>query len=161
MSTTRTNALVVDVPEGATFLTITREFDAPPQAVFRAMTDPELIPQWWGPAAYTTEVVELDARNGGSWRFVQRGDDGEFGFHGVFHEVLPDERIIQTFEFEPMPGHVILDTMVFEDLGGRTRIRGISAYQTVEDRDGMVASGMEGGMSEGYDRLDVLLAQQS
>ena len=159
MTGTLSNTLVVDVPEGASFLTITREFDAPPAAVFRAMTDPELIPQWWGPARYTTEVVELDPKTGGSWRFVQRGDDGEFGFRGVFHEVLPAQRVIQTFEFEPMPGHVILETMVFEDLDGRTRVRGISAFQTVADRDGMVASGMEAGMAEGYDRLDALLAQ--
>lgn len=159
MTSTLSNTLVVDVPEDASFLTITREFDAPPAAVFRAMTDAELIPQWWGPAAYTTEVVELEPRTGGSWRFVQRGDEGEFGFRGVFHEVLPAERIIQTFEFEPMPGHVILETMVFEDLGGRTRVRGISAFQTVADRDGMVASGMESGLAEGYDRLDALLAQ--
>ena len=161
MSNTMSSTLKVDVPEGASFLTISREFDAPPEAVFRAMTDPELIPQWWGPARYTTEVTELTPHTGGSWRFVQRGDDGEFGFRGVFHEVVPAERIIQTFEFEPMPGHVILETMTFEDLGGRTRISGSSAFQTVEDRDGMVAAGMEGGLAEGYDRLDDLLAQQA
>ncbi len=160
MSNTLSSTLKVDVPEGASFLTITREFDAPPQSVFRAMTDPELIPQWWGPARYQTEVVELTPHTGGSWRFVQRGDDGEYGFRGVFHEVVPAERVIQTFEFEPMPGHVILETMTFEDLGGRTRIHGSSAFQTIEDRDGMVAAGMESGLAEGYNRLDDLLAQQ-
>lgn len=150
--------LVVDVPEGAAYLTITREFDAPPEAVFRAMTDPDLIPQWWGPARYTTRVDQLEPRTGGSWRFVQSGEDGEFAFRGVFHEVLPAERVIQTFEFEPMPGHVILETLVFEDLGGRTRTLGVSAFQSVADRDGMVASGMESGLAEGYQRLDALLA---
>ena len=156
------NKLTIDVPEGTAHLTLSREFDAPPEAVFAAMTDPAMIPLWWGPARYTTEVVELDPQVGGRWRFVQRDEAGNaFGFRGVFHEVLPAERVIQTFEFEPMPGHVILETMVFEDLGGRTRISGTSAYQSVADRDGMVASGMESGLSESYDRLEALLATRA
>ncbi len=153
------NKLTIHVPEGTAHLTLARELDAPPGAVFAAMTDPALIPLWWGPAQYTTEVVELDPQIGGRWRFVQRDDAGNaFGFRGVFHEVLPAERVIQTFEFEPMPGHVILETLVFEDLGGgRTRIHGTSSFQSVADRDGMVSSGMESGLAESYDRLDALL----
>ena len=103
-------------------------------------------------------VVEMDARPGGSWRFVHRDPDGnEYGFHGVHHDILPPERAVRTFEFEGMPGHVQLETITFEEFEGKTRIRGQSVFQSVEDRDGMLQSGMEAGMSEGFERLDALL----
>src|SRR5947209_6297459 len=140
---------------------ITREFDAPRDLVFKAVTDPKLIPQWWGPRYLTTEVDKMDVRPGGQWRFINRNAEGnEFGFHGVYHEILAPERIIDTFEFEGLPetGHVALETMKLEELpGGRTRLITQSVFQTVADRDGMLQSGMEGGLKETYERLEELL----
>ena len=141
-------------------LVMTRVFDAPRELVFKAFTDPELIPQWWGPARYTTKIDILEARPGGRWRFIQRDDKGnEHSFHGVFHEIVPAEQIIYTFEYEGIPGHhVLLETITFEDLNGKTRIIDQSVFQSVEDRDGMLQDGMEGGADESMDRLDQLLA---
>jgi uncharacterized protein YndB with AHSA1/START domain len=140
---------------------VERIFAAPLERVFAAYTDPEAIPQWWGPRGTITIVDEMDATAGGSWRFVMRSADGsETGFRGVFREVTPHERIVQTFEWEGMPGHVSVDTAVFEDLGGRTRVISTSVFHTPEERDGMLESGMERGMNETYARLDELLARQ-
>lgn len=100
----------------------------------------------------------MEVRNGGSWRFVHSGPQGETAFRGTFREITPHERVIQTFEWEGMPGHVAVDTAEFEDLGDQTRIRISSLFHTKEERDGMLASGMEGGMSESHERLDELLA---
>lgn len=142
---------------------VERTFEAPRERVFAAYTDPELIPQWWGPRETTTIVEEMDATTGGKWRFVMRNPDGsEIGFRGVFREVTPPERIVQTFEWEGMPGHVSVDTAVFEDLGGgRTKVVSTSIFHTPEERDGMIESGMERGMNETYARLDELLAAQA
>ena len=145
------------VEPGKQEIVITRTFNAPRELVYRAYTDPDLIPRWWGPREYETVVDKLDPRPGGVWRFLNRGADGtEYGFHGVIHDASP-EQIVQTFEFEGAPGHVALDTAVFEDLGGRTKVTATSVFQSVEDRDAMVASGMEGGARETYDRLAELL----
>jgi uncharacterized protein YndB with AHSA1/START domain len=139
---------------------IERVFDAPRDRVFAAYTDPKLIPEWWGPAGTTTSVDEMDVRPGGGWRFVIRNSDGtETGFRGTYREVTPPERIVQTFEWEGMPGHVSVETAVFEDLGDRTKVTGISVFHTTEERDGMLESGMEGGLNETYARLDELLAR--
>jgi uncharacterized protein YndB with AHSA1/START domain len=138
-----------------------RVFDAPRERVFAAFTDPELIPRWWGPRDTTTIVDQMDVRPGGAWRFVHRGPDGETGFRGTYREVAPPERIVQTFEWEGMPGHVVVETAIFEDLGGRTKLTNISLFQTTEERDGMLASGMEAGLTESHDRLDELLAASS
>jgi uncharacterized protein YndB with AHSA1/START domain len=146
------------IEPGKQEFTYTREFDAPRELVFKAFTDPRLIPQWWGPAYLTTTIDRLDARSGGSWRFVQRAPDGgEHAFHGVIHEVSAPERIVQTFEYEGMPGHVSLETMTLEERDGKTLLRGQAVFQSVADRDGMVGAGMEGGMSEGMDRLEQIL----
>ncbi|MBO0684473.1 MAG: SRPBCC domain-containing protein, partial [Candidatus Dormibacteraeota bacterium] len=108
----------------------------------------------------TTTVERMDVRPGGGWRFVQRDAEGhEFAFHGLYHEVSPPERIVDTFEFEGMPGHVALETTTLEDLGGRTRLTTITVFQTIEDRNGMVASGMEQGATESMDRLEELLGR--
>ncbi len=138
---------------------VERVFEAPPERVFAAYTDPELIPQWWGPRNTTTIVEELDAVTGGRWRFTSRGEDGsEIEFRGVFREVTPHQRIVQTFEWSGMPGHVSVDSATFEDLGGRTRVVSHSIFHTPEERDGMIESGMEKGMNETFARLDELLA---
>jgi len=136
-----------------------RVFDAPRDRVFAAYTDPELIPQWWGPRGTTTIVDQMDVRPGGAWRFVSRSSDGsETAFRGTYREVTPPERIVQTFEWEGMPGHVVVETATFEDLGGRTKVTATSLFHTSEERDGMLASGMERGLTETHDRLAELLA---
>jgi uncharacterized protein YndB with AHSA1/START domain len=142
---------------------ISREFDAPRELVFRAFTDPELYTQWLGPRGLTMTLETFEPRSGGNWRYIQRDPDGnEFAFHGVNHEVIAPERIISTFEFEGLPekGHVLLQTARFEALpGNRTRLTYQSVFQSVQDRDGMLMSGMEGGMNDSYNRLDELLAK--
>ena len=138
---------------------ITRVFEAPLDLVFKVVTDPAQIPNWWGPRELTTTVDEMDVQAGGKWRFLHTDPDGNhFGFHGVYHEVDSPKRIVQTFEFEGMPGHVVLETGTFEALpGGKTKLTSVSVFQSIEDRDGMVASGMERGTKESSERLDELL----
>lgn len=151
--------LTVVVEPGKQEIFMTRMFDAPRELVFKAYTDPALIARWWGLRQNTTLIDEMEARPGGKWRFVERDPDGqEFAFHGVYHDVVAAERIVQTFEFEGMPGHVVMETSTFEDVGGQTKVIAQSIFQSVADRDGMVASGMEYGAEEGYQRLDELLA---
>jgi uncharacterized protein YndB with AHSA1/START domain len=139
---------------------VERVFDAPRDRVFAAFTDPELIPEWWGPRDTTTVVDQMDVRPGGSWRFVVRNSDGsEDGFRGTYREITPPERVVQTFEWEGMPGYVSIDTATFEDLGDRTKVTTTSLFHTTEERDGMLESGMERGMNESFARLDELLAR--
>ncbi|AAM06965.1 TPA: SRPBCC family protein [Methanosarcina acetivorans] len=140
---------------------ITREFDAPRELVFKAFTDSKLYTEWLGPRGFTTTLETFEPKNGGSWRYIQRDQDGnEYAFHGVNHEVTAPERIISTFEFEGLPekGHVVLETTKFEALpGNRTKLTSQSVFQTVEDRDGMLQSGMEEGVNDSYDQLAELL----
>jgi uncharacterized protein YndB with AHSA1/START domain len=137
---------------------ITRTFDAPRDLVFKTITDPALIPEWWGPRRLKTTVAEMDVRRGGTWRFIQTDTDGsEFGFRGVYHDITAGESVVQTFEFEGVPGHVILSTYRLEEADGKTTLIGQSVFQSLEDRDGMVASGMEYGAREMMDRLAELL----
>ena len=142
---------------------IERTFDAPRDRVFATFTDPALIPEWWGPHGTTTTVDRMDVEVGGGWRYVIRSEDGsETGFRGTYREVSPPERIVSTFEWEGMPGHVSVDTSVFEDLGdGRTKIVTTSLFHTDEERDGMIGSGMEAGLNETYARLDEVLARRA
>ncbi|MGC5165990.1 SRPBCC family protein [Luteimicrobium sp. DT211] len=152
------NPTTVTAEPGTPFIDIVREFDAPLELVFRAHTDGDLVAQWLGPRAYEIVLDHYDARSGGSWAYAHRDPQGaEYGFRGTFHTVSP-ELVVQTFEFDGYPGHVALESARFEALdGGRTRVSTRAVYQSVEDRDGMVASGMEGGLTEGYQRLDDLL----
>ncbi len=137
---------------------IERVFAAPRDRVFAVYTDPALIPEWWGPRGSTTVVDKMDVRTGGDWRFVTSDCDGrETAFRGAYREVSPPERIVQTFEWEGMPGYVCLETAVFEDLGDRTKVVTTSLFYTTEERDGMLGSGMEHGLNETYARLDELL----
>lgn len=156
------NKTTITAKQGKQDLFITREFDAPRELVFKAHTDPNLFVQWLGPRGLTTTLETFEPVSGGRWRFIQKDKDGnEYGFHGVFHEVSP-ERMIQTFEFDGLPesGHVTLDTMTLEALpNDRTRLTAQSVFQSVSDRDGMIQSGMERGVNEGYERLDELLAK--
>ena len=139
---------------------ITREFDAPPAKVFRAHTDPELVAQWMGPRSTENRIDQWDCRTGGSWRYVSVHEGQEYGFHGCFHEVRPDELIVQTFTYEGEPDGVALERLVLEDLGdGRTRLTSTSLVDSFAGRDAFVASGMEVGVREGYARLDEVLAR--
>lgn len=141
-------------------MVVTRVYDAPRELVFKAYTDPNSVPQWWGPSFLTTTVDQMDVRQGGIWRYVQRDADGnEYAFRGVYHESLAPERLIYTFEFEGMPGHVLLETITFEEQpGGKTKLTELAVFQTQEDRDGMLQSGAEAG-AEMYDRFAELLAK--
>jgi uncharacterized protein YndB with AHSA1/START domain len=134
-----------------------RVFDAPRERVFAAFADPALIPEWWGPRGVRTEVDRMDVRPGGDWRFICRDSSGTTSFRGTYREIIPPERVVQTFEWEGMPGHVLVESATFEDIDGRTKVTTISLFHTTEERDGMLASGMEGGLSESYERLDELL----
>ena len=156
--TTKHETTIVSDPD-VPLVRIVREFDAPPQKVFRAHVDPELFAQWSGPRDLATRVEAWDARTGGEYRFVQTRGEEEYGFRGTFHEIRPGELIVQTFTFEGMPDGVALEKVRFEDLGdGRTRLVATSLVDSFADRDAFVASGMETGVVEGYEALDVLLA---
>ncbi len=138
---------------------ITRDVDAPRELVFKAFTDPKLVAQWWGQDTSTTIVDKMEVRTGGIWRYVMRDADGnEYAFYGVYHQISAPERLVYTFEFEGMPGQVLLQTITLEEHNGKTRITDASVFQSVADRDGMLQSGMEGGAAESYDRLDQVLA---
>lgn len=150
--------LKIDAPVGQPLLHIERELDASAELVFRCMTEPDLIEQWWGPRKYRTKVEHIEPRHGGTWRFLNIDDDGnEYGFHGVFHnDPSVDAGVIQTWEFEAMPGAFSMETMTFERNGDKTIVRGTSMYPSVEHRDGHVASGMEYGMRESFERMQEL-----
>lgn len=157
-STNKTQILASDkVPT----ITIIREFDHPRERVFRAFTDPDLYAQWIGPRALTTKITKWTARTGGEWAFVNLQDGQEVAsFFGSFHEVRAPERLVWTFTWEGAPDGVSLETMTFEELpGDRTRIAGLSVVDSFEVRDQILASGMEVGVVEGYEKLDELLAK--
>ena len=151
------NNLVVDHEERA--FTMSRVFDAPRELVWKVCTDPELLPKWWGPRGITTIVDKMEVKVGGVWRYIQKDAEGnEYGFNGVFKEVRAPERLAYTFEFEPMAGHVSTETITFEELpDGKTKITSRTTFDTLEDLEGMLQSGMEGGAVETWDRLEELL----
>ena len=159
MTTVRTNDTNIIVDEEVPLVRIVREFDAPPAKVFAAHTDPALVVRWLGPRGMAMTLDTWDCRRGGEYRYVHEMGGEEYAFHGCFHEVRADERIVQTFTYEGMPDSVALETLTLEALpGGRTRLTGTSLVDSFEDRDAFVASGMEQGVREGYEKLDELLA---
>ena len=138
-------------------IVIERIFDAPRDRVWRAFTDPKLVAQWWG-RGNKLVVERMEVERGGRWRFVEHSPEGVHGFEGRYREVTPKERVVQTFEWDGMPGHVIVETMVLEDLGdGRTKVTNTSLFHTTEERDGMKNAGMEQGLNESYAALDRVL----
>ncbi len=158
-TTLSTPTLTVTLPSDREVVLV-REFDAPRDLVFEAFSKPEHIAHWWGQKGSTMPICELDFRPGGAWRFVEHSADGnDYGFHGEYRDIVRPERIVWTFEFEGLPGHICVETMVFEDLvqdqgqNRRTRITGTTVFDSLEDRDGMVQSGMAQGASESYERL--------
>jgi uncharacterized protein YndB with AHSA1/START domain len=159
MTTTTGHETEIIIDPDLPLVRIIREFDAPPAKVFRAHADPELFRRWNGPRSLETRIDHHDCRTGGSYRYVMHRDGEEYGFRGCFHDVRPGELIVQTFTFEGMADGVALEKIVFEDLGGgRTRLVATSLVDSFEDRDAFVASGMEEGVVEGYERLDEVLA---
>jgi len=153
-----TNALDLQAPVDTLAMEFSREFDAPVEALFRAHAEPELVKQWLGPHGLEMRIEEWDFKTHGGYRYVHSTEHGDFRFNGTFHTVRHNEFIIQTFEFEGAPDMVNIEFMWFEDLGGsRSRLRGRSICPNTEARDALLSSGMEGGMTEGYEKLDVLL----
>ena len=156
------NKTEIKAEPGQQELFIIREFDAPRELLFRAYTEAELYEKWAGPKEMNMRVEKMDAVDGGSFRFIHERGGHEYTFFGVYHDVTKPERIIGTFEFDGLPerGHVIMGTTKFEELpNGRSRLVHQSVFQSVQDRDGMIASGMERGVSDGYEKLDTLLEQ--
>ncbi|GLY68010.1 SRPBCC family protein [Amycolatopsis taiwanensis] len=154
------NETTITAQPDTPFIDVVREFDATPAQVYRAWTDPDLIPQWMGPHGFTMELIEYDATTGGRYRYVHRDADGEYGFRGVFHTVVANKRIVQTFQYDGRPNDVSLESLTFEDLGGRTRVRTRSVFPSVESRDGAIASGMENGLRDSMARLEKVLTSQ-
>jgi uncharacterized protein YndB with AHSA1/START domain len=148
----------ITVTPGIPQVIVEREFDAPAELLLRVHLDPELLKQWLGPRDLTLMIDRYETHNGGTWRFVNQDPVGnEYGFHGVFHGEPSIAGIVQTFEYEGAPGHVKLDTTTFEEREGKTLLRTVSSFQSVDDRDVMVATGMERGLRDSGDRLDALL----
>jgi uncharacterized protein YndB with AHSA1/START domain len=144
-----------DVP----LIRITRDFDATPEQLFRAHTDPDLYARWVGPNDITTRIDHWDCRTGGSWAFSNIRGDESYSFHGCFHEISPT-RLVQTFTFDDLPTSVSLDTLTLTDLGnGRTRLTAQSLVESFADRDQWLASGMDVGVNDGYAKLDALLIE--
>jgi uncharacterized protein YndB with AHSA1/START domain len=160
MTTTTHPETTISADQALPTIHITREFNAPVEAVFRAHVEQDLVAKWLGPRGLTMRVDRWDASTGGAYGYVHSQGDEEYRFFGSFHEVRPNERIVQTFTYEGFPDSVSLETLTFEDLGGgRTRIRSTSMFETKDARDMMLASGMETGVVEGYEQLDDLLAE--
>jgi uncharacterized protein YndB with AHSA1/START domain len=158
MTTIRIAQATIEADADLPIIRITRDFAATPAQLLRAHTDPELFARWVGPDAMETRIIEWDARDGGSWRYVAGAGGVEYGFRGCFHQIT-DTRIVQTFTFEGMPDDVALETLRFEDLGdGYTRLHAQSLVDSFEGRNAWLASGMETGVNEGYAKLDALLA---
>ncbi len=150
------NNLVVDRDKKQ--FTMTRVFASPLEKVWKVVTDPKLVPMWWGPAKYKTVVEEMDFKVGGKWRYTQSDAEGNsFAFYGEYKEIVELERIVYTFIFSLYPDYVSTDHITFEELpDGKTRITDVTTFNTVEELDGMVGSGMEGGATESWDRLEEL-----
>ncbi len=147
-------------PGGLEVIT-TAILDAPREKIFKVFVDPNLLPHWWGPRGIATTVEKMDVKPGGTWRFVQVDNEGNaYAFHGYYHHINEPDSVIFTFEFEGMPGHVLLETVTFEDLNGKTRIIDQSVYQSLADRDGMVNMGMESGSRDSMERLEELVSRQ-
>jgi uncharacterized protein YndB with AHSA1/START domain len=155
------NPTRITAPAGTPFIEVVREFDAPRDLVFRASTDPDLVARWLGPRRLSMRVIEFDARSGGSYRYVHTDADGaEYPFRGVFHTVS-EAQIIQTFEFEDVPGVVSLETRTLDDLGDRTRLHQNAVFPSVAARDQALESGMRHGITESMDRLGELLGART
>lgn len=156
--TETTPRLKLELPSDTT-IQMARSFNAPKHLLFEAHSKPEHLRRWWGQHDAPLSVCDVDFRVGGKWRFVQRsmGSGEEFAFHGEFREIIPDERITWTFEFEGMPGHVSVERLSFIDHPEGTLLVSLATFDSKDDRDAMLESGMEAGAAESLDRLGELL----
>jgi uncharacterized protein YndB with AHSA1/START domain len=138
---------------------VERVFNAPRERVWRAMTDPELVAQWWG-RGNKLVVERLEVKRGGHWRFVEHSPDGVHGFEGRYREVSPPGRYVRTFEWDGMPGYVLIETVTLDEIaGGKTRVISETLFHTTEEREGMLSAGAQAGLNQGYAALDRLLAK--
>jgi len=159
MNTTSKGKLTVTTPSDREIV-LTRVLDAPRALVFEAHSKCEHVQRWF--ARGNPMDCEMDFRTGGRYRFVEHAPDGNaYAFRGEYREIVAPERIVQTFEFEGTPGHVAVETIVFTEHDGKTTLTSTSVFDSVEDRDGMLASGMETGAAEALDALAELLASWS
>ena len=158
--TTKTRETAIEADPNLPTIRIVREFDAPRGRVFRAWTDRGLVARWLGPRNLEMRIDAWEMETGGRYRYASV-QDGEVvaSFYGSFHEVRPDERLVQTFTWEGAPDGVSLETATFEELDGRTRVTILSVVESMEIRDQILASGMEVGVNEGYEKLDEILAE--
>ena len=139
-------------------ITMTRVFDAPRELLYEVFTDPKHKVIWWRCNTVTNVFVEMDVRPGGTWRIVQKNEDGkEYAFHGEYLEVVPPEKIVNTYEYEDIPAHIITETTLFEKQAGKTKLTLISSFQTIDDLEGMVNAGMESGSTESMEHIEELL----
>ncbi|WP_459548155.1 SRPBCC family protein [Nocardia sp. X0981] len=156
MSTATEQAVVT--PEADREIRIERIFNASRERVWAAYSRVEQLAQWWG-RGNRLDIERWEFRPGGHWRFVEHSEGETHGFEGRFREIVPQERIVQSFEWDGMPAHVAIDAATFEDLGdGRTKVVTVSQFHTPEERDGMLRSGMAEGLEASYRALDALLA---
>jgi uncharacterized protein YndB with AHSA1/START domain len=138
---------------------VERVFNATRDRVWAAYTEPELLAQWWG-RGNRLDIERWEFERGGHWRFVEHHEGGTDGFEGRFREIGAKDSYECTFEWDGMPGHPCIETAQFVDLGdGRTKVVLDDVFFSREERDGMVQSGMEGGMNESFAALDALLAR--
>jgi len=137
-----------------------RIFNATPERLWSAQTDPEQIPKWWGPGAYKTVIEKNDLKIGGGWRYTQTDSDGKvYAFRGEYKEIDEPNRIVRTFEYEPMPGHILIETVALEaQADGTTKMTATAHYDNLNDLEGMVDMGMESGQREGFERLAKLVS---
>lgn len=154
-----THTATVTLPTDEQIL-ITREFDAPAHLVWRAVTEPDLVKRWWGAERGEVDLVEIDLRVGGQWRYVMTAGSGgqEVGFHGEFYEIVGHERIVQSEVFEGFPDAHSVNTMTLVEADGRTTLTTLVQHQTKEHRDMHITSGMEAGMQESFDALERVAA---
>lgn len=149
----------VETPENEPIIVMTRMFDAPRALVWKAHSDPKHLAQWWGPRGFVVVTCELDMKVGGQWKIVQKAPDGSvFTFKGEYIEIVLGEKVVQTFGMEGMfEDKTIIETLMLEAVGDKTKITTVQRFESFEDRAGMISSGMEGGANESWDRLDELL----
>ena len=150
----------IKAPPGKQEIIVTRTYNAPRELVYKTLTDPILIPQWWGPRYLTTKVEIMEVKPGGQWRFIQQDPEGNtYGFRGVYHLAKSPELLIYTMEWDGLPDHVLMNIDRFEERDGKTICTSCSIFETVEDRDGMLQTGMEDGTRDETERIAELLTK--
>ena len=153
--------LKIEAPAGEAHMVLTRTFDAPRSLVWRALSQPEHIVRWWGPHGHANKVLRFDWRVGGGWRIQSSMADGTvIVFYGEYREIEPEWKTVQTFAMEGMyDGQYAVETLTLEEVDGRTHYKVVSVLPDVAARDGMLASGMEVGVVQGFERLDAILVE--